>query len=291
MGPKIISAKDGTTRKPVSSKCDQAHEDCSTCGCDSSAIVPTKRASKRRVGNQIPSDILENAELNKSISCLPTNYNFEIHKSVWRVKRADAKKVALQFPEGLMLFATTIADILQYHTGVETIIMGDVTYGACCVDDFTARALGADFMIHYGHSCLVPIDTTTINMLYVFVDIQIDIPHLVDTIKHNLPLGTSIAIVGTIQFATAIHSSKQALQDSYRITVPQAKPLSPGEILGCTSPVLSEGIDCLLYLGDGRFHLESIMISNPSVPAYRWACSCIISVPEYISYSCLCLSS
>lgn len=32
--------------------------------------------------------------------------------------------------------------------------MGDVTYGACCVDDFTARALGADFLVHYGHSCL-----------------------------------------------------------------------------------------------------------------------------------------
>lgn len=32
--------------------------------------------------------------------------------------------------------------------------MGDVTYGACCVDDFTARALGADLMVHYGHSCL-----------------------------------------------------------------------------------------------------------------------------------------
>lgn len=32
--------------------------------------------------------------------------------------------------------------------------MGDVTYGACCVDDFTARALGCDFMVHYGHSCL-----------------------------------------------------------------------------------------------------------------------------------------
>ena len=33
-------------------------------------------------------------------------------------------------------------------------VMGDVTYGACCVDDFTARALGADFLVHYGHSCL-----------------------------------------------------------------------------------------------------------------------------------------
>ena len=32
--------------------------------------------------------------------------------------------------------------------------MGDVTYGACCVDDYTARALGCDMMVHYGHSCL-----------------------------------------------------------------------------------------------------------------------------------------
>ncbi len=33
-------------------------------------------------------------------------------------------------------------------------------------------------MIHYGHSCLVPIDVTTIKMLYVFVDIAIDIDHV-----------------------------------------------------------------------------------------------------------------
>ena len=39
-------------------------------------------------------------------------------------------------------------------TDAETVIMGDVTYGACCVDDFTAKALGCDLMVHYGHSCL-----------------------------------------------------------------------------------------------------------------------------------------
>ena len=43
--------------------------------------------------------------------------------------------------------------ILRF-TNADTVIMGDVTYGACCVDDFTARALGADLMVHYGHSCL-----------------------------------------------------------------------------------------------------------------------------------------
>jgi 2-(3-amino-3-carboxypropyl)histidine synthase len=34
--------------------------------------------------------------------------------------------------------------------------MGDVTYGACCVDDYTAVALGCDMLVHYGHSCLGP---------------------------------------------------------------------------------------------------------------------------------------
>lgn len=34
----------------------------------------------------------------------------------------------------------------------QTFIMGDVTFGACCVDDYSAAALGADFLVHYGHS-------------------------------------------------------------------------------------------------------------------------------------------
>jgi len=55
---------------------------------------------------------------------------------------------------------------------------------------------------------------------------------------------------------------------SYCVKVPQEKPLSPGEILGCTSPKVSDA-DCLIYLGDGRFHLESIMIANPELAAYR----------------------
>ena len=40
------------------------------------------------------------------------------------------------------------------YTECSCIIMGDVTYGACCVDDFTARALDVDLLVHYGHSCL-----------------------------------------------------------------------------------------------------------------------------------------
>lgn len=50
---------------------------------------------------------------------LPSNYNFEIKKTVWRVRQAGARRVALQFPEGLLLFACTIADIVSEFTGAE----------------------------------------------------------------------------------------------------------------------------------------------------------------------------
>ncbi|XP_047247429.1 2-(3-amino-3-carboxypropyl)histidine synthase subunit 1 isoform X1 [Girardinichthys multiradiatus] len=231
---------------------------------------PTVRGP-RRVANQIPDEILQDPELQEAIKVLPPNYNFEIHKTVWRVRQAKAKKVALQLPEGLQMFACTIADIIERFTETDTIIMGDVTYGACCVDDFTARALGADFMVHYGHSCLIPIDSTAgIKMLYVFVDIQMDNAHFLDTVKFNFNPGQSLALVSTIQFVAALQAVSAALRPEYDVLVPQCRPLSPGEILGCTSPCLDRHVDAIIYLGDGRFHLESIMIANPDIPAYRY---------------------
>uniref|UniRef100_A0A8C7QPC6 2-(3-amino-3-carboxypropyl)histidine synthase subunit 1 n=1 Tax=Oncorhynchus mykiss TaxID=8022 RepID=A0A8C7QPC6_ONCMY len=179
--------------------------------------------------------------------------------------------LALQLPEGLQMFACVIADIIQRFTEADTIVMGDVTYGACCVDDFTARALGADFMVHYGHSCLIPIDSTAgIKMLYVFVDIQMDNAHFLDTVKFNFPPGHSLALVSTIQFVAALQAVSAALRPEYEVVVPQCRPLSPGEILGCTSPRLDRNLNAIIYLGDGRFHLESIMIANPEIHAYRY---------------------
>jgi 2-(3-amino-3-carboxypropyl)histidine synthase len=149
--------------------------------------------------------------------------------------------------------------------------MGDVTYGACCIDDYTARALGCDLLVHYAHSCLIPVDVTKIKTLYIFVDISIDTSHLIATLERNFQSGKTIATVGTIQFNATLHGLKPVLERAgYKVIIPQITPLSKGEILGCTSPQLSDEIDILLYLGDGRFHLESAMIHNPSIPAYRY---------------------
>uniref|UniRef100_A0A6B2L796 2-(3-amino-3-carboxypropyl)histidine synthase subunit 1 n=1 Tax=Arcella intermedia TaxID=1963864 RepID=A0A6B2L796_9EUKA len=210
--------------------------------------------------------------LMEAIRVLPLNYSFEIEKSIWRLKCANSKRVALQFPEGLLAYSCIIADILERWANVEVVIMGDVTYGACCVDDFTARALGCDFLIHYGHSCLVPIQKTTIETLYVFVDIKIDLKHFIDTVKLNFPdPDTRLAFIGTIQFTASLQQAREELAKYYKnLSVPQCKPLSPGEVLGCTSCKLQQANDAIIYLADGRFHLESMMISNPSAVFYQY---------------------
>lgn len=307
--------------------------------------------------NAIPADILEDPALNAAIAAiLPSNYNFEIHKTIHHVRRNGSTCVALQMPEGLTLWASGIADLVERFTEATTVIMGDVTYGACCVDDYTAMALGCDMLVHYGHSCLIPVDQTSIKTLYVFVEIAIDPMHLGSTVRANFPstkahfrsklLGASnaedhaesssserahigigvegtkgssqdtgeasthLALVGTVQFINALQGLRVTLEEAepldengtplsqakrnplmlmanedaattpasmqsyatgtYKITVPQIKPLSPGEILGCTSPRLPTDVDAVIYVGDGRFHLESVMIANPRIPAFRY---------------------
>ncbi|ETW04860.1 hypothetical protein H310_03980 [Aphanomyces invadans] len=260
-------------RKPEASRsCSQEGCDGGSCASENKLVKrkPSAAALRRKISNQIPDEIQNDPLLAKAMEQLPWNYNFEIRKTIWKIKQAGAKRVALQFPEGLLLYACVISDILERFAGATSIIMGDVTYGACCVDDLTAKALGADFMVHYGHSCLVPIDVTTIKMLYVFVDITIDVTHLVECMKLTFPPETKLALMGTIQFATAMHVALTELKAHFKdIVVPQAKPLSPGEVLGCTSPQFPDR-EALVFVADGRFHLESAMIANPSVKAYRY---------------------
>ena len=258
----------------------------------SAATKPSSTVVRHFVGNQIPLAILNDPNLARAIKPLPANYSFEIHKTIWRLQTGNVSRLALQFPEGLLLYATTLADIFKAFVPSikDVVILGDVTYGACCVDDYAATALGCDFLVHYGHSCLVPVSMTTCKTLYVFVDILFDEEHLVQSIRKNFPNRTDkIALAGTIQFASAIGKVRETLRPFYEcFDVGRTKPLSPGEVLGCTAPSLGDGEvmgarsgdsmgeegkkahDAIVFVADGRFHLEAMMIANPNVPAYRY---------------------
>ena len=233
-------------------------------GVAGSELVPKVTVAKpprRRFVSQIPASISDDPELRAALGVLPSNYNFEVPKTIWRIRQMEARTVALQFPEGLLLFACAIADILERFAAVECVIMGDVTYGACCVDDLCAAALDCELLVHYGHSCLVPIDRMATDVLYVFVEIGIDTPHLVDTILHNFEASSRIALCGTVQFGAGMHAARTALRSKFAaVELPQCRPLSAGEVLGCTSPDL-RGFDACVFVADGRFHPESVMIA------------------------------
>ncbi|CCW59684.1 unnamed protein product [Phytomonas sp. EM1] len=214
------------------------------------------------------------SKIEEQVPALPSNYRFEIDKCIKRILEKKAQRVALQFPEGLLMFAAPIADILEEKTGAEMVILGDVTYGACCVDDFSAAALGCDFLVHYGHSCLISIkDCVFRNMMYVFVEIDIDVQHFVDTVKALVPRETRVVCIATVQFISSMRAGVMLLKDHFEhaIIVPQCRPLSTGELLGCTSPKVNPSeVDVVLYVGDGRFHLESFLIAHPTLSALQY---------------------
>ena len=96
-----------------------------------STELVTAGRKPQRIASHIPAEILNDVNLIAAISVLLQNYNFEMHKTIWKIRHFKATSVALQFPEGLLMFSCTIADIIEEFTGASVLIMGDVTYGAC----------------------------------------------------------------------------------------------------------------------------------------------------------------
>ena len=74
---------------------------------------PSKPGVLPVVAHHIPPEILNDKQLDTAIQQLPSNYSFEIHKTIHHVRKNNATMVALQMPEGLQMFACTIADIIE----------------------------------------------------------------------------------------------------------------------------------------------------------------------------------
>lgn len=137
------------------------------------AAAPVKRAPRvvKRIVKKQPWETMlaESPSLQKALAVLPRNYEFEVPKTIYKILEQKAQVVALQFPEGLLFCACMISDILVNFTKARVIILSDVTYGACCVDDFSAEKLGTDLLVHYGHSCLVPIQDTRVKVNHMLI--------------------------------------------------------------------------------------------------------------------------
>jgi len=63
--------------------------------------------------------------------------------------------VALQFPDELITYSFRVMKLIEEKfPNVKLYVLGDTSYGSCCVDEIAAEHINADCIIHFGRSCL-----------------------------------------------------------------------------------------------------------------------------------------
>lgn len=80
------------------------------------------------------------------------DYDFEVERIVEEVRERKAKRVGLQFPEGLKDHALGIARKIEESTKADVIVFADPTYGACDMNEGAVKKLGVDLLVHFGHT-------------------------------------------------------------------------------------------------------------------------------------------
>jgi 2-(3-amino-3-carboxypropyl)histidine synthase len=95
----------------------------------------------------------------KTILELEKEYNFEFEKIIKQIKTSKAKRVLLQFPDGLKPYATTIVDFLEEKTvkKVQFLIWMETCFGACDTPVLSKKIeKQVDLVIQFGHNEIMP---------------------------------------------------------------------------------------------------------------------------------------
>jgi diphthamide biosynthesis protein 2 len=100
----------------------------------------------------------------------------------------DAPRVFERLRDGLRIEAKneTIQQLsAELDVEEKLCILGDTSYGACCVDEVAAEHVDADVVVHYGRSCLSP--TARLPVIYVFTQKSLDLDAAVRSFKATYP--------------------------------------------------------------------------------------------------------
>jgi diphthamide biosynthesis protein 2 len=92
-------------------------------------------------------------------------------------------------------------------------ILGDTSYGACCVDEVAAEHVDADIVVHYGRSCLSP--PSRLPVIYVFTERPLELEPLVSTFTETYPKkDTKVILMADIPYSHHIVPLQARLQDA-----------------------------------------------------------------------------
>ncbi|KAM6080599.1 LOW QUALITY PROTEIN: 2-(3-amino-3-carboxypropyl)histidine synthase subunit 2 [Theristicus caerulescens] len=197
---------------------------------------------------------------------------YEMGRAAAFVRGGGFRKVALQFPDELLADAAAVAARLEAATGAEMYVLGDTTYGSCCVDEVAAEHAGAEAMLHYGPACLSPCGKLPV--LHIFGRQPLDIGRCAEAFRELYPDRQSpVVVLSDVVYAHAMGELEQQLCPEYpniifsRVVCGEPPgPAPPGEVRQFGRQFLVEapgGLqDCaMFYVGAEGLALTSFMLT------------------------------
>nr|WP_245312920.1 diphthamide biosynthesis enzyme Dph2 [Methanohalophilus levihalophilus] len=185
----------------------------------------------------------------------------EIPRIIDEIKKRDAHKVGLQFPEGLKRRSLAIASEIEEKTGAEVQISANPCYGACDLDRQLLEEM--DLVFHFAHSTIGEDDGGKV--IYIEARSSID---LEDVVRKALPLleGKRIGLITTVQHVHKLEGLHRLLEEAGKegiISEGDSRITYPGQVLGCNfSAAFAEDCDEYLYIGGGNFHPTGVALGS-----------------------------
>ncbi|RLI34262.1 diphthamide biosynthesis enzyme Dph2, partial [Candidatus Bathyarchaeota archaeon] len=181
------------------------------------------------------------------------SFDLEEKRLKEEIKRRKPKIVFLQLPEGLKPKASRLAAVVE-EAGALPIVSSDPCYGACDIAVSEAKILGADLIIHYGHTPMTM--NTDLPTVYVEVMAKISIKESVANALPYLESWTKIGLVTTIQHIHQLDEAKNLLEAAGKtVLVGDAGRVKySGQVLGCdfsNAQSVSETAEAFLFVGGG----------------------------------------
>lgn len=139
---------------------------------------------------------------------------YQINQTCSFITSNNFKTVALQFPDELLVDCVAVSSAIERETQAKIYVLGDTTYGSCCVDEVAAEHVGADCIVHYGRSCLSP--SRRLPLMYVFGKGPIDVQECARAFRELYPDQTThVIILYDVTYSHAIDDLQKLLGDTY----------------------------------------------------------------------------
>ena len=93
----------------------------------------------------------------RTLKDLESEYDLQLDNVIVEIKKAKAKIVLLQFPDGLKQYSSVVVDFLKENTKAEFLVWFSSCYGACDTPTGIERIKpSVDLVIQFGHNEMMP---------------------------------------------------------------------------------------------------------------------------------------